>query len=137
LKNKAPAQYYALDGWKSILQRARMPMARYKKRVSHAKEAFYIVCIVIFLFIGLFSYLGPGGYLEMKKAQAELAVHQSKVEALQKTKKERERTVEVLGDSRKGNEAIEAYARKKGYAKTTEIIQEVPPQAADQPQPKK
>jgi cell division protein FtsB len=87
--------------------------------------------------IGLFSYIGPGGYLEMKKAQAELAHHQSRVEALQKSYKERERTVEVLGDNRKSNEAIEAYARKKGYARSTEIIQEVPPQATDQSQAKK
>jgi cell division protein FtsB len=114
-----------------------MRMARYRRRVSHAKEAFYIVCIVIFLLIGLFSYIGPGGYLEMKKAQAELAIHQSRVEALEKSKKEREHSVEALGDSRKNNEAVEAYARKKGYAKSTEIIQEVPPPAADQPQRKK
>jgi cell division protein FtsB len=105
-------------------------MTRFKKRVSHAKEAFCIICIVIFLLIGLFTYLGPGGYLEMKKVQAELATHQARVDALQKSKQERLYAIDELRDDRKSNDAIERYLRKKGYGKKGELIQEVP-----QPEP--
>ena len=41
------------------------------------------------------------------------------------------------GDNRKNNEAIEIYARKKGYGKKGEIIQEIPQPEKDQPQAKK
>ncbi len=112
-------------------------MARFKKRVSHAKEAFYIICIVIVLLIGLFGYLGPGGYLEMKNVQAELAAHQSRVDALQKSRQEHMNTNDDLRDNRKNNEAIETYARKKGYGKKGEIIQEVPQPEKDRSQIKK
>ncbi len=107
-------------------------MARGKKRVSHAKEAFYIICILMVLLIGLFSYLGPGGYLEMKRLQAELAVHRSRADALQKSSQEHQKNIENLRDTRKDNTAIETIARKKGYAKAGEIVQEVPsPAKAD------
>ncbi len=112
-------------------------MARAKKRVSHAKEAFYIICIVIVLLIGLFGFLGPGGYLEMKKMQAELAAHQSRVDALQKSRQGHENAIDNLGDNRKNNEAIETYARKKGYGKKGEIIQEIPQPEKDRSQIKK
>jgi cell division protein FtsB len=105
-------------------------MTRFKKRVSHAKEAFYIICIVIFLLISLFSYMGPGGYKEMKKVQAELAARQARVETLQKSKQERLQAIDELRDDRKSNDTIERYLRKKGYGKKGELIQEVP-----QPEP--
>ncbi|MBZ5495187.1 MAG: septum formation initiator family protein [Acidobacteriia bacterium] len=100
-------------------------MGRSRKRVSHAKEAFYIICILVVLLVGLFSYLGPGGYLEMKRTQAELETHRARVELLRKSNEERMRTIESL---RIDDEAIERYARKKGYGKKDEIIQEVPQQ---------
>jgi cell division protein FtsB len=101
-------------------------MTRFRKRVSHAKEAFCIIGIVVFLLIGLFSYLGPGGYLEMRKVRAELATHQAQVETLQKARQERLQAIEELRDDRKTNDAIERYLRKKGYGKKGELIQEVP-----------
>lgn len=100
-------------------------MARSKNRASHAKEAFYIICILIFLLIGLFSFIGPGGYLDMKKSQEELETHRARTEALQKDIDERLRSVEAL---RNDKETIESYARKKGYGKKGEIVQEIPQQ---------
>ncbi len=100
-------------------------MASAKNRVSHAKEAFYIVCILIFLLIGLFSFIGPGGYFDMKKTQQELETHRARTEALQKNIDERMKNVEAL---RKDKGTIEGYARKKGYGRKGEIIQEIPQQ---------
>ncbi len=114
-----------------------MNMARYKKRVSHAKEGFYITCIVIVMLIGLFAYMGPGGYLEMKKMQTELATRQSRIDTLQKTKQEHQNAINGLADTRKNNEAIENLARKKGYGKKGEIVQEVPQAEKDRTQIKK
>jgi cell division protein FtsB len=97
-----------------------------KKRVSHAREVFYIICIVIFLLIGLFTYVGPGGYMEMKRVQAELATHQERVEAQKQTKADRLKSIESLRDDRQNDEEIERYLRERGYGRKGEIIQEVP-----------
>jgi cell division protein FtsB len=105
-------------------------MARSKKRVSHIKEAFFIICIVVFLLIGLFGFIGPGGYRDMKKAQVQLETHQTRVQELQKSSEERIQSIKALGDDRENNEAIERIARKKGYGKKGELVQEVP-----QPEP--
>lgn len=112
-------------------------MSRSKKRVSHAKEAFYVICIVTVLLIGLFSYLGPGGYREMKKIQAELATRQARIDSLQKSSQEHQKTIDGLGDARKDNAAIEAIARKKGYGKGDEIVQEVAPPQKNSSQTRK
>ncbi len=133
----AVAQYHALGKQKSILSRIRTTMARHQKRVSHAKEAFYIICIVIVMLIGLFAYMGPGGYLEIKRMQGELATHQSRVDALQKSKQEHQNAINGLADTRKNNEAIETLAREKGYGKKGEIVQEVPQAEKDRTQIKK
>jgi cell division protein FtsB len=98
-------------------------MATSKSRLSHKKEAFYISCIVIAVLIGLLSWFGPYGYRELKKTQSEVAAHRVRVEALRKSNEDRLRTVQMLKEN---PEAIEDYARRKGYAKKGEIIQEVP-----------
>ncbi len=100
-------------------------MASTKNRVSHAKEAFYIICILIFLLIGLFSFVGPGGYLDMKKTQEEMETHRARTETLQKNIDERVKEIDAL---RTDKATIEGYARKKGYGKKGEIIQEIPQQ---------
>ena len=100
-------------------------MARSRKKISHGKEAFYIICILLVSLVGIFSYFGPGGYLEMKKAQIELETHRNRVEILRKTNEERMRTINSL---REDSDAIERYAREKGYAKKDEIILEIPSQ---------
>jgi cell division protein FtsB len=100
-------------------------MARRRNRVSHSKEAFYIVCILAFLLIGLFAYLGPGGWLELRKTQAELKAEREQIESLTVENGERLRTIQLLRDDR---ETQERYARRKGYGRKGEIIQEVPTQ---------
>jgi cell division protein FtsB len=98
-------------------------MASTRKKISHAKEAFYIICILVALLVGLFSFVGPGGYLEMKQAQTELQIRSDRVEELQKENAECLRTIDEL---RNDPEALERYMRQKGYAKRGEIIQEIP-----------
>jgi len=101
-----------------------------EKKSSLVKEAFCVLCILIALLIGLFSYLGPWGYREMKRSQAELEAERARVEALRKSNEERMRTINSL---RNDKDAIESYARKKGYGRKGEIIQEAPQQQPDQP----
>jgi cell division protein FtsB len=100
-------------------------MVQSGKKASHAKEAFCILCILVALLVGLFSYFGPWGYLEMKRTQAELEAERARVEALRKSNEERMRTIKSLRDDK---DAIESYARKKGYGKKGEIILEAPQQ---------
>jgi cell division protein FtsB len=106
-------------------------MTTSKSRLSHAKEAFYISCIVIAVLIGLLSWFGPYGYKELKKTQSEVAAHRARVEALRKNNEDHLHNVQML---RENPEAIEDYARQKGYARKGEIIQEVP-QAESGPPP--
>ena len=102
-------------------------MAHNRKRVTHAKELFYICCILMVLLIGLLGIVGPGGYIEMRKAHAELAARTARVDALRKSIEQQKDAVNALRDD---ETALEEYARKKGYGKKGEIIQEVP-----QPEP--
>jgi cell division protein FtsB len=81
---------------------------------------------VIILLIGVFSFVGPQGYLELKRTEAELEAHRARVEQLNKSKEEHLREINSLGDGRDNNDAIERYARKKGYGKKGELVQEVP-----------
>jgi cell division protein FtsB len=105
-------------------------MAYKRKRVTHAKELFYICCILMVLLIGLISIVGPAGYIEMRKDQAELTDQTARVDALRKSIEHQAKGVKALRDDEK---AIEEYARKKGYGKKGEIIQEVPPRDPETP----
>jgi len=75
----------------------------------------------MFLLIGLLSIFGPGGYIEMRKAKAELAAQAARVDALTKSIEQQLKDVNALRDDQ---QALEAYLRKKGYAKKGDIIQE-------------
>ncbi len=81
---------------------------------------------MIILLIGLFSFVGPQGYLELKRTEAELEAHRARVKQLNKSKEEHLQEIKSLGDDRDNNDAIERYARKKGYGKKGELVQEVP-----------
>ena len=100
-------------------------MARKRTRVSHGKEIFYIVCILVVLLVALLGYFGPSGYRDMEKSQMELETRKARVEALTRKNNERMHSVYTL---RNDKQAQERYARQKGYAKKGEIIQEVPSQ---------
>jgi len=97
-------------------------MAPNGKRVTHARELFYICFLLMLLLIGLLSIFGPWGYVEMRKAKAELAAQTARVDALRKFTEQQMKEVDAL---RNDKQALEAYLRKKGYAKKGDIIQEV------------
>jgi cell division protein FtsB len=98
-------------------------MARKRNRVSHGKEAFYVICIMVFLLIASFAYLGPGGWREMKQSQAELEIHRQRADSMNKENQQQMDKIKLL---RSDDATIEGYARRKGYAKKGEIIQEIP-----------
>ena len=94
-------------------------MARSRKRLSYKKECYYICCIVALVFILLLSYFGPGGYRDLQKARLEVQEKRTHVEELKSENDERMKTIEAL---RSDEDALEGYAREKGYAKDGEII---------------
>ncbi len=98
-------------------------MTSSRNRIPYLKQAFYVACITLALLIGLLAYFGPGGYLELKRVQEEVAVHQQRVETLRNRNEERLQKIHRL---REDPHAIEGYARKKGYGRKGEIIEEVP-----------
>ena len=98
-------------------------MPRRKKRVSHTKEIYYILSLVGLVVATLFSIWGPGGYLEMKRSQVELEMRRARVDALRKSNAERLEHIQRL---RTDPEALERYARGKGYGRSGEIIQQLP-----------
>ncbi len=83
---------------------------------------YYIACIVALLGILFYCLLGPGGYRDLKKARLELQKQQERVENLRRDNQERMKTIEAL---RSDKEALEAYAREKGYGREGEIIQKL------------
>jgi len=98
-----------------------------KYRLSYKKELYYILCIVALAIILLFSFFGPGGYTELKRARLELQAQRARVDELKRSNQERVKSIEAL---RSDQEAIEKYARKKGYSREGEIIQHLPKEPA-------
>ena len=95
-------------------------MARFRKRHSYKKELYYICSIMAVVFILLFSFFGPGGYRDLQKARLELQDRRTRVDELKRENSERRQSIESL---RSDKDALEGYARKKGYGKKGEIIQ--------------
>ncbi len=102
-------------------------MSRTAGAVSHAKEIFYLLCIAVFVVSALFTIWGPGGVSEMRRVKADLEAHRAKVLELQRTNSERVRSIEALKTDK---EALEEYARKQGYGRKDEIIQQLPEEPA-------
>jgi cell division protein FtsB len=100
-------------------------MAHSKRRLSHKKELYYILCIVAVLVILLVSFFGPGGYRELQKSRLELQEQHIRVDQLERQNYERMKSIEKLRSDRN---ALEKYAREKGYGKEGEIIQQLPKQ---------
>lgn len=98
-------------------------MAR-SRRLSPKKELYYILCIVTVLGVLLFSFFGPGGYRELKKQKLELQEQRIRVDQLERENNERRKSIQAL---RSDKDAIEKYAREKGYGRDGEIIQQLPP----------
>jgi cell division protein FtsB len=99
-----------------------------KFSLKHKKELYYIFLIMVVGGILLLSFVGPKGYLELKKARKELQQQRARVEELRRSNKERRETIEAL---KYDEEAIERYARKKGYGREDEIIQHLPENPED------
>ncbi|MDI9611929.1 MAG: septum formation initiator family protein [Acidobacteriota bacterium] len=100
-------------------------MAYAKHRNTHKKELYYILCIVVVTLVLSFSIFGPGGYRQLRQAELELELQRARVEELERSNHERMQSIEEL---RSNKEALEKYARQKGYGKEGEIIHHVPGQ---------
>jgi cell division protein FtsB len=97
-------------------------MAYLRYRLSYKKEIYYILCIVTVAVILLFSIFGPGGYRDLQKARAELQEQNRRVEELRRRNDKRMRKIGAL---RSDKDALENYAREKGYGREGEIIQQL------------
>jgi cell division protein FtsB len=98
-------------------------MAYAKHRQSHKKELYYILCIVAVTLVLSFSLFGPGGYRHLRRARLELELQRARVEELELGNQQRMRSIEALRSDR---DALESYARQKGYGKEGEIIHHLP-----------
>jgi len=98
-------------------------MAYANSRLSHKKELYYILCIVAVVIILLFSLFAPGGYFELRKAREDLEGQKKRIEELKRENYERGKSIEGLRSSK---DALEREARKKGYGREDEIVQQLP-----------
>ena len=101
-----------------------------RNRLSHKKELYYILCIVAVIAILLFSLWGPGGYRDLAKARLELQQQRERVDELKRSNNEKMRSIEAL---RSNKDALEKYAREKGYGREGDIIQQIPEKPQKQP----
>ena len=106
-------------------------MPQRRSHASFGKEVYYIFCVVIFIVSAIFSVFGPRGFREMRASQRELETHRARVEALRLANKQHIADIEAL---RSDKAALERYAREKGYARPNEIIQQLPPEPAENAQ---
>jgi cell division protein FtsB len=70
--------------------------------------------------------------MEMRRVRTDLEAHRSKVTDLKRSNNERLQSIEAL---RTDKEALEKQARKQGYARNDEIIQQLPEEAPTQQSP--
>jgi cell division protein FtsB len=95
-------------------------MAHSRARISYKKELYYILCIVALVVILLFTVLR---YRDLQKARLELQEQRMRVDEIKGDDQERMQVIEAL---RSDKDALERYAREKGYGKEGEIIQRLP-----------
>src|SRR5262245_18000775 len=96
---------------------------RPRSRASHAREIYYILAIVALVAVSALGIWGPGGYMEMKRAEADLARRRSRVDQMRKANEIRLQNIQAL---RSDVSTQERYAREKGYSRKGEIIQQLP-----------
>jgi cell division protein FtsB len=107
-----------------IAQSPQKIMARHRKKPSHGREIYYILCIAVALGLGLFSLFSRGGYLELRKARLELETRRNRVDTMKRENAERLKAIQNLKSNPKTQEK---YIREKmGYGKNGEFIQHVP-----------
>ncbi len=100
-----------------------------RRKRSYARETWYIFCILLALVIAVFTLVGPEGFLEMKKAQAEMEAKRARIELLRQSNRERLSRIQALKTDAR---AIEEVARSRGFVRPGEIIQPLP---MEQPAP--
>jgi cell division protein FtsB len=105
-------------------------MARRRNRFSHVKEIYYIGAILALVALTLVTVWGPGGYLDLRRAQAALETHRTRVGGLKQSNQQRLERIQLL---RSNPHALEGYARQKGYGRKGEIIQQLPEEASPPP----
>jgi cell division protein FtsB len=105
-------------------------MTYYRYRLSYGKQLYYILCIVALAVILLFSFLGPRGYRDLKNARMELQAQRARVGDLQRRNRQHVKLIEAL---RNDKHALEEYARKKGYGRVGEIVQQLPEESEKKP----
>ena len=106
-------------------------MAYKKNSLKQKKELYYIFLIMVVGVILLLSF-GPNGYLELKKVKLKYQAKRESVGALERSNAELLRKIEALRSDR---EAIERYAREKGYGRDNEIIEQLPADPGKNPEP--
>lgn len=106
------------------------PMAYKKYSIKHKKELYYIFLIVVVGGILFLSIVGPDGYLDLQKVRMDLQMQKERVEERERDINERINTIEAL---RSDKEAIEQYAREKGYGRDNDIIQQLPENSEEAP----
>jgi len=92
-------------------------------RHSYIKEAYYLLCLVLFVVIFLFTVWGSSGHLQLKKAEAQVEAQKDRIQALKQSNSKKLQTIQQL---RSDPRAVEKYARSKNYAQEGEIIQQLP-----------
>ncbi len=90
---------------------------------SYARETWYIFCILLALLFATFTLLGPEGFLEMRKAQAEMEARRARIDLLRQSNRERLLRIQEL---KSDAQAIEEVARERGFVRPGEIIQPLP-----------
>jgi cell division protein FtsB len=91
-----------------------------RRKRSYARETYYILCILGATVIAAFTFWGPEGFRDMKRAQVELEAHRLRVQMQRQSNVELKARIQALKTDR---QAIEAIARDKGFARPAEIIQ--------------
>lgn len=111
-------------------------MATWDSRAAYKRHLGYIAAIVAVLVAAVLSIIGPGGYLDVIRTRAELEEKRARVEELEQKNKEQLQLIQSLKSDR---DALENYARQKGYGRRNEVIQQLPqdsePQESTGPTP--
>ncbi|NWG13534.1 MAG: septum formation initiator family protein [Acidobacteria bacterium] len=94
-----------------------------RRKRSYAREAWYIFCILLALAMASFTLLGPDGFREMRKVQAEMEAKRARVDSLRQSNRKRLERIEALKTDPK---TIEEVARERGFVGPGEIVQQLP-----------
>lgn len=106
-------------------------MVNNRHSLKHKKELYCIFLIVVVGGILLLSIIGPRGYLELKDERLKVQQQKARVDALDRSNRQlAEKNKALIEDP----EAVERYAREKGYGRDNEIIQQVPEDSEEEPE---